>query len=177
VTISFLSFFFPAPSTSPSASLPGAPSFQKPPTPPWTRRSTAPQPGQGRLLRRAATLLRRGPAALLCPSPGQPPPQLRRPNRKLSEVSTLDLYAGSGWNLTEIRRPREAPPPRFLTAVSPPTLLTPVGPSQDLHESTHGDQKPGAPLHRPSHEARPVSAAGHCRRSASAVPQPTPSPR
>jgi hypothetical protein len=36
-------------------------------------------------------------------------------------------------------------PLRFLAADDPRTSLTPVGPSQDLHESTHGDQKPGGP--------------------------------
>jgi hypothetical protein len=49
-------------------------------------------------------LPRREPAAPPHPRPGQGPQQLRRPTRKLPEASTLDLYTGSGRNLTETHR-------------------------------------------------------------------------
>jgi hypothetical protein len=66
--------------------------------------------------------------------------------------------AHAGFKPEDCRR-YPAPPLRFLAASDPRTSLTPVGPSQDLHESTHSDQKPGGALHHLPPRAPPIPAA------------------
>jgi hypothetical protein len=58
----------------------------------------------------------------------------------------------------EDRRRYPTPPLRFL-AGDRRTSLTPVGPSQDLHELTRDDQKPRGALHYLPPRAPPVPAA------------------
>jgi hypothetical protein len=103
------------------------------------------------LLRRAAPLLRRGPAAPVHPSPGRGSQQFCRPVRKFFESSPPPrpraLPCG---NRAEDCRRYPTPPPQFFVAGDPWTSLIPLAPSQDFHTSIYGDLEPGDPRQHPS---------------------------
>jgi hypothetical protein len=131
----------------------------------------------GILLRRAAPLLHRGPAAPVHPSSGQGLQQLRRPARKLPEASTLYPKPCPRRNRARGPPPISCSALRFLAAGDPRTSLTPVGPLQDLHESIHGDQKHGGPCIIFLRERRPSPPLGPRRRPPDAVSPASSSPR
>jgi hypothetical protein len=110
-------------------------------------------------------------------SSNQHPQQLRLAARKLPEASTLDLEHCRAGIKPEDRRWYPTPPLRFLTTGDPRTSLTPVEPSQDLHESAHGDQKPGDACISSPRERRPSPPLSPRRRPACAASLARSSPR